>query len=134
MGADATLPLLKAVRDALLAATAVTDKVATRVYDNVPQQTAYPYIRVEAGAQSYFGTKSFDGGEHTLSVHCWSEYHGMKEIGEIMSAVHDALHKASMMVTGHTLVTMHVEFQDAFVEADGVTRHGVQRLRALTHA
>ena len=41
---------------------------------------------------------------------------------------------ASLSVSGHELVLIRQEFGATFLDPDGLTRHGVQRFRALTQA
>ena len=46
----------------------------------------------------------------------------------------DALDRQALSLTGHNLVLLRFEFSQAMLDPDGLTRHGVQRFRALTQA
>ena len=54
-----------------------------------------------------------------------------KEIKNIMSSVYTTLHNASITVSGASLVNIRHEFENTLTEADGITRHGVMRFRAV---
>ncbi len=48
-----------------------------------------------------------------------------------MSSVYTTLHNASITVSGASLVNIRHEFENTLTEADGITRHGVMRFRAV---
>ena len=101
------------------------------VYDDVPQQTAYPYVQIGEETTSNNGTKTLDGNEHTLTIHVWSQYRGRGEIKTIMKSVYDLLHNTAITVTGASLVNVRQEFSTTLAENDGITRHGIIRFRAV---
>jgi hypothetical protein len=101
------------------------------VYDDVPQDTAYPYIVVGEETTLNAGTKTLDGLEYTLTIHVWSRYRGLKETKQIMQRIYALLHTYDLAVTGASLVNLRQEFSSTFVDADGLTRHGVIRFRAM---
>jgi len=103
----------------------------TGVFDDVPENTAYPYIRVGEETAIDSSAKDKDIFEHTLTIHIWSQYRGNRDIKEIMKQVHDVLHNSSLSVTGASMVNMRQEFQTTLLEGDGITRHGVMRFRAV---
>ena len=136
MTADSQWALQQAVFTALSGDSAVQALVGNpaRVYDHVPQDTTFPYVAMGEVAAADWDTKSEDGMDQTFMVHTWSRYRGMSEAKRIMGAVVDALDKVALSVTGHDLVQLRFEFSDTFLDEDGLTRHGVQRFRALTEA
>ena len=103
----------------------------TGVFDDVPENTAYPYIRVGEETAIDSSAKDKDIFEHTLTIHIWSQYRGNRDIKEIMKQVHDTLHDSSLSVSGASMVNMRQEFQTTLLEGDGITRHGVMRFRAV---
>ena len=48
-----------------------------------------------------------------------------------MKQIHDLLHDSSLTVSGASMVNMRQEFHTTITEADGITRHGVMRFRAV---
>ena len=103
----------------------------TGVFDDVPENTAYPYVVIGEETATNIDTKDKDAHEHTLTIHVWSQYSGRKEIKNIMSSVYTTLHNASITVSGASLVNIRHEFENTLTEADGITRHGVMRFRAV---
>ena len=103
----------------------------TGVFDDVPENTVYPYVVIGEETATNIDTKDKDAHEHTLTIHVWSQYRGRKEIKNIMSSVYTTLHNASITVSGASLVNIRHEFENTLTEADGITRHGVMRFRAV---
>ena len=134
MTADSQWELQKAVYTTLRADSALQAFIGNpaRVYDHVPQDSLFPYVVIGEATGREFDGKSEDGMEQTLTLHSWSRDRGMQETKEIMAAVVDALDQVALTVTGHTLVLLRFEFSDTFLDPDGLTRHGVQRFRAVT--
>jgi|TARA_R110001592_G_scaffold58288_1_gene176724 hypothetical protein len=105
----------------------------TDVYDFVPENTAFPYVKVGEETSLDNGTKTLQGNEHTLVIHTFSRYRGSKEVKEIMSRIYALLHESSLSVTGASLVNLRFEFSDVIKENDGFTSHGLQRFRAVVY-
>ena len=125
--------LQKAVFSALNTGS-ITDasgSAITGVFDDVPTNTAYPYIRIGEETLSDNSSKDKDSFEHTLTIHIWSQYRGNRDIKDIMKQVHDLLHDSSLTVSGASMVNMRQEFHTTITEGDGITRHGVMRFRAV---
>ena len=101
------------------------------VFDDVPAGTDYPYIRIGEETVVDNATKTLDSNEHTITIHCWSQYAGMKEIKLLMQQVYTILHDSSLSVSGANLINLRHEFETTLLEGDGITRHGVMRFRAV---
>ena len=107
------------------------DDANVSIYDDVPENTAYPYVVIGEETASNDGSKTLDGIEYTLTIHAWSRYRGRREIKEIMQSVYENLHDTAITVTGASLVNVRQEFNTTLAENDGITRHGVMRFRAV---
>ena len=105
--------------------------ITTKVFDDVPEGTAYPYVIIGEETATNFGTKDKDANEHTLTIHVWSQYRGRKEIKNIMSQIYTILHNTDITVSGASLVNIRHEFEQTLLEADGITMHGVMRFRVV---
>lgn len=110
----------------------------SKVYDHVPQNTAAPYVLIGDDTLIESDTKTANGWEVTLTIHCWDfEAAGRKSVKALLDHIYDALHKqeSSVTVTGFSLTYLHCEFQETFQEqSEGPSDkyyHGVQRFRAL---
>lgn len=146
MTADSQWALQQIVYSTLRADTtlqSLTGATPARIFDHVPQNSwndedpngnPLPYVVVGDSTATDSDTKTEDGMEQTLTIHTWSRYLGMSQVKRIMGAVVDALDHQALTVTGHDLIQIDFEFSDTFLDPDGVTRHGVQRFRAVTEA
>ena len=134
MSADSQWPLQQAVYGALVGDSAMQSLLGdpARVFDHVPQGSAFPYLVIGDSRAAPFDTKTEAGLDQRLTLHSWSRYRGLKQIKEIMAAVLDVLDGQTLAVSGHVLILLRFEFATTFVDDDGLTRHGVQRFRALT--
>ena len=123
--------LQKAIFTALDGNVTGIDSASVSVYDDVPENTPYPYVILGEETSANSGTKSLDAIEHTLTIHVWSQYRGRREIKEIMQSVYSLLHNTAITVTGASLVNIRQEFNNTLMENDGITRHGIMRFRAV---
>lgn len=103
-----------------------------RLYDHVPQNTAYPYLTLGQSTVRDWSTGTEVGDEHSLTLHVWSRASGRKEANDIMAALKDALHDRALTLSGYRLVNMRHELSEARREPDGDTYHGLIRFRAVT--
>ncbi len=126
----------QAVYAALAASAALQALIGNpaRVYDHVPDNPAFPYVTLGDTVSGPFDTKSFAGRDQSVTLHAWSRYRGKKEVKQILTALHDALHEQPLTVAGHNFVLCRFEFADVFDDEDGLTRHGVSRFRIVTHS
>jgi len=129
---DHSLELQKSIFNALDGDSTLQNLV-TDVYDFVPENTAFPYVKVGEETSLDNGTKTLQGNEHTLVIHTFSRYRGSKEVKEIMSRIYALLHESSLSVSGASLVNLRFEFSDVIKENDGFTSHGLQRFRAVVY-
>jgi hypothetical protein len=107
---------------------------AERVYDQAPPRCAYPFVALGAGICRDWSTSTEEGCEHLLTLHVWSKAGGRKEILRIMNEVRRVLAAQGTQLDGHRLVNLRSDYEDARLEDDGETYHGVQRFRAVTEA
>lgn len=102
------------------------------IYDDVPQDAAFPYVTLGDDTHLAFDTDDSLGAESTIVVHVWSRYRGRKEVKEIQSLIYERLVRQFIPVQDHDLITIEFEYSDVIMDPDGMTRHGVQRFRVLT--
>ena len=125
--------LQKAVYSALNSAsiTGVSGAAITGVFDDVPEQTAYPYIVIGDETATNISVFDKNAHDHTLTIHVWSQYRGLAEVKQIMQQIFTTLNDAAIVVTGAALVNIKHEFENTLMESDGITRHGIMRFRAV---
>lgn len=103
------------------------------VYDHVPAEAPFPFVVVGDAVASEWGAGDLGGEQHALSVHIWSRYQGRMEMKLLMGNIKAALDGAALALSGHHLVDLRFVFADEFPDADGISRHGLVRFRAVTH-
>jgi hypothetical protein len=128
------LALQKAIHAALLADAAVGALVGDRIYDAAPRDAAFPYVAYGAARAGDWSTGTEAGAEHRVLIHLWSRERGKRECLAIAEAVAAALHDQVLTLDGHALVNLRVEATDVARDPDGITWHGVMRVRAVTEA
>ena len=104
-----------------------------KIFDNVPEDTAYPYVVIGNINAINRGTKTLDGNEYNVDIDVWSTYRGKKEISDTMERIYELLHEASYSVSGADMVVSQVTNTITLVENDGITRHGVLSLSVIVY-
>jgi hypothetical protein len=125
--------LQQSIFAALSADAVLTALLGTgRIFDDVPQGTALPYVTLGQTTLRDASTATEDGAEHSLTVHVWSDARGKKETHAILDAIRAALHDQPLALAGHRLVNLRHELSEVRRDPDGATIHGLARFRALT--
>lgn len=107
----------------------------TGVYDDVPQAidpgaaANFPYITIGEDTHAEWDTDTSLGDDATITIHVWSRGRGRKETKDIQALIYGLLHRANLAVTGYNLVGVDWIQSQSFMDADGLTRHGVQTFR-----
>lgn len=101
------------------------------VYDDTPEQAAYPYVNMgEMTARDW--SDKFEPGQEVYSTkHVWSQYRGKKEITEMGDAILQALSAPLDLSPNFRAVLQELDTNDIIVDIDGITRHGIIRHRYL---
>lgn len=102
------------------------------VYDQPDQNAAFPYITIGEDTNVPDDLLVATGSQNTQTVHTWSRSAGMSQAKQIMDRVHGVLHNKVLSVATTQAVECRMEFAETFRDADGITRHGVQRVRVTT--
>ena len=110
------------IRAALAANSGVTDIVATRIYDEPPQDVVFPYLRFNDITPTSFDTDTIEGAEVLISLEAHSRSaSGRVEAAKIVEAVKSALHRKETLVTvaGFTLVELIYQTFSVTRDAEG---------------
>jgi hypothetical protein len=127
-----SLALQKAIHAALIADAAVGAVISDRIHDAAPRNAVFPFVTFGDARVGDWSTGTEEGAEHRLLIHVWSRQRGKAECWAIIEAVRAVLHEAALDVDGHALVNLRVEAAEVGQDRDGITWHGVMRLRAVT--
>ena len=105
------LALQKGVRATLVANSAVTGLVSTRVYDEPPTSVTYPFVRFGNITPNADDTDGSIGAEVSMNIEAFSQATGRVEATQVAEAVRAALHRqeSSVTVTGFNLIEMRCD-------------------------
>ena len=118
---------VKAVYAKLNATSGLTGIVSESLNDTDP----FPKIWLEDGGADDWSNKDDDGLEAIVNLHVGSRYRGTKELRELMSKCHTALHNADLTLANGQSVLCQFLRHDIVTDSDGTTRHGVMRFSLL---
>ena len=91
-----------------------------------------PYVIMGEVSGRDWSDKFSPGQEVTSTIHIWSDYPGRKECAEIEDAVLRAL-SGDALSLGQEFRAVYsgLDLSEIIIDIDGVTRHGVLRIRYL---
>lgn len=101
---------------------------------DVPQKLEGVYVVIGDTTLLPHDTDLQLGFECTVKIDTWDndpESRGFGKLKPLMGEVYSALNRATFPITGYTLVDIFSEFEQPFLDPDGVTTHGVQRFRVI---
>lgn len=108
----AQLSAIDAVTDAVFDALNVAGMTALAtagVFTNVPQGTAFPYVRIDSPVESRLDTMGRAGKTVSISVHAFSNYAGPTKAAEMLSKAVELLHYAALTVAGHSVIAVQYQ-------------------------
>lgn len=116
--------------------SALNGVISAPVYDEAPHGKKGEYVTIGAMTAVDESTDRTVGFSCTITLHSWSvrsgsSSQGFKKVYELMGEVYDVLNRGTLTAVGYTVLGVDLEFEDAFRDPDGRTRHGVQRFRAI---
>jgi len=103
-----------------------------KIYDAIPEETAFPYVTIGQSLMTDWSTASDQGREHRLRLHVWSRDSGSSETQQIAEEIINSLHDVSLNLTDNVLVNMRFTGADVLRDSDGKTHHSILRFRAVT--
>lgn len=125
--ADATLAGLLA---SALNVTPATPAVLDQVLGGQP----YPYVRIGESNSTPDNDHSGFGRNVTQTLHIWTKARGNITGQAIAARINELLdhQAAALAVTGHRVVSIRSEFDQALTDPDPEIRHHVLRFRVVT--
>lgn len=133
MTPDASLAVQTALFARLAAHAPLGLLIGDRLHDRRPEGGGFPHVVIGDGAVTADDSATRGGQRHEVTLHVWSRYRGRAEAKRILSALAEALHRQPLALAApHRCVTSRVAFTTILDDDDGVTAHGVMRLRIAT--
>jgi len=129
---DKSQALITAVLTTLNAASAVTAKVGSRIYTDVPDNATFPYMVVTLQSSPY-DTKTETGMEHTLQISSYSRKPDPLEAMQCRAAVYGALNRNENALSNASVYNILFNGVSALLkEPDGKTWGAVTQFRVVT--
>ena len=119
--------------------TAALTNLVTGIYDLVPQELSednppedvFPYVVIGDDRISAWDTDTELGFEANITIHVWTRAGGREKNQLILKQIYLALHRQVLTVTGYNTVSGTFTESDLFIDADGLSQHGVISFRFL---
>ncbi len=123
---DALFAVQESVYNALAASSGVQALIGNppRLYDHVPPGVTFPFVAFGPLSAQAFDNKDQTGFAQVLTLDIWSRYRGSKEVKDILQALYDTLHRASLNVDDEVFLDCEFAAADLTPENDGLTYSG----------
>lgn len=134
----AAVAVADAIITALRADAGVAAIVGVRVYDEPPQDVAFPWVEVRDAETLPFDTDCTVGAETLLTIVAHTRPAsggagaGQRATNALAATIYEALHRATPAVTGHALINLTVDIAVTRGDSDGISHECVMRARAVT--
>lgn len=108
-----------------------------KVFDFVPDNTAFPFLVMEPKPWEDRGNYTTEGLSAELWIHTWYQPgqsgsftgRGDKQVQLIQSRIDQLLHKQPLSISGWNTLILRRSLVDIVVDPDNVTRHGIQKFK-----
>jgi hypothetical protein len=123
--------LQQAIFAALAASSDLQALIGTRLFDEVPRESVFPYAVIGDDAETNGDTSTESGSVHIADVDIWSRGGGHKESKAIADVVRATLDGAALSPSGQTLVGIRYQGADFARQTDGETYRATLHFRAV---
>lgn len=120
--ATALWPLQQAVYGKLTADSTLMGLV-TGVFDEVPEDQAFPYVTLGSITELADDAHDRQGLTAQVVLHIWSKYRGYQEAAQILTAVDQVLDRKPLVVDGFTDISIAQAQHQSMRDTDPTLRH-----------
>lgn len=123
---------------AIVTALKASDDIKTllgdppRLYQDVPESPVFPYVAFGEGQNVPDRADCIEGAVCYADLHIWSEASGFQECMSIGATILAVVMAADLTMTQNRAVDCYSNGIRMLRDPDGVTKHGVLTLKALT--
>jgi len=103
-----------------------------KIYDQVPERVALPYIVIGRTTSNDWSTSTEDGEAVTLFIHVWSRSGARTQCHELQQHLKRILHDTSQTLESNHLVALRLVFSETRRDQVSEHLHGVMRFRGVT--
>lgn len=98
-----------------------------RIFDNVPENQAYPYVTMQLKPWANRANTTWDGWEGDLTLNVWCRASGDLQVQTIQKRIDELLNNVDPCIDGWSVVSLRRTVLDILQDPDGVTLHGIQK-------
>jgi hypothetical protein len=109
----------------------VSTLVTARIFDFVPDNSAFPFVTIGEMRPGEWGSHTGDGIDGTVVLHVFSQSAGRKEVMTVMNRIYQVLHNIDLQITGFPTICFREESSEVILDPDGKTHHGVLQYRCI---
>jgi hypothetical protein len=78
----------------------ITTTLGAKVYDDIPEATTLPVLRIDVIPGEPWDTFGRAGHQHLVEIHVFTQYAGTLKLASLIDAIVDALDGGALAVTG----------------------------------
>ncbi len=105
--------------------------VGSSIFDNVPDNSDFPYITIGEVETGDFSSHTNDGFEGSVTVHVWSQDRGRNNTKTIQARIYTLLQNLDLAIVGVPTLNFRLGSQSTILDPDGRTNHGIQTFNIL---
>jgi len=105
-----------------------TTPLNPKVYDHVPDNQPFPFVRMSIKPMSDRANHDWDGVSFSYTIDTWVQApnQGDLKVQQIQKRIDELLHQQDICIDGWNIVVHRRATVDILDEPDGRTKHGVQ--------
>jgi hypothetical protein len=100
---------------------------ASRIVENLPDNTNYPHIRVSPAFSEDWSSHTFNGFNGEIHIRVWTQAQSVESNMDILNRIYTLLHDMDPAISGFPTIDFRCTFNEPVVEPDGRTYQGLQR-------
>jgi hypothetical protein len=97
----------------------------TGVYEQVPDNTAYPYVKIGDYDFSEWDTHTANGVDGDVTIKVWDQDRGENIVMQILNRIYHVLHNQELGLSGFSTVVFRFRTGNIAIEPDGRTYQGI---------
>ena len=131
---DLVLSALQTALYSTLNGDATLSGMIQGVYDHVPQEVSYPYVRIGDATSRMQPSMATQKAVTEMQLFVLSREGGRAEALAIMERITTLLHQQALSISGHSVVQLQQEEASVVLLGDGITYRGQMRLGMVSEA
>lgn len=118
-------------QDAALQSLLGTTVANPKVFDHIPDNQPFPFVRMSIKPMTDRANHDWDGVAFVYTIDVWTQEpnYGDLKVQQIQKRIDELLHQQDICIDGWNIIVHRRQTVDILEEPDGRTRHGIQTFR-----